>query len=106
MSVALKKNHQQVKRQMRADVANGENRAFQFLVREAQVNAPKRTGFLARSVEQQLEATAERPTAHAHVGASYGVPVDQGTYKTAGTFFWTRAVLAMYDKVEQFFRRR
>lgn len=106
MPVKVKKNHQQVKRMMHGDVARGQNSAFKFLVGEAQRNAPRRTGHLASSIEQTVEATPERPTAAAHVGAEYGAAVDQGTAHRAGTYFWTRAVLAMYRSGERFFTKR
>lgn len=108
MPVTVKKNHQQVKRMMREDVAAGENKAIAFLVDQAKQNIRPHnvTGHLEGSIEQTVEASTGKPAAEAKVGASYGRIVDQGTAHKAGTYFWTRALLAMQRKGEQFFRRR
>jgi hypothetical protein len=108
MPVTVKKNHQKVKRMTHADVAAGQNRAFSFLVKEAKRNIRphRRTGHLEGSIEQHLVATPEKPRAGARVGASYGRVVDQGSYKMAGTFFFTRALLAMYERFDRFFKKR
>ena len=104
MPVTIKSHHQRVKRQMRSDIAQGQNAAIGFLVDEAKKNAPVKSGFLRRSIEQLVKATMSRPTAAAKVGADYGVIADQGGAHRAGTFFWTRAVLAMRQRFPGFFK--
>ena len=106
MAVTLKKNHQKVKRMMHEDVAAGENKAVQFLITNAQAGAPVRTGNLRNKIQQTARATASNPTAEGKSGASYSVPVDQGTHDQAGTFFWTRAVNQMMAKFPSFFAKR
>lgn len=106
MPVTVKKYHAQRKREMRRDVAEGENAAFKFLVTEAQGNAPEKTGRLKRSIRQYLKATASKPSAAARVEAPYGRIVDQGTAFIAPTFFWTRALLAMQARMPEFFKKR
>jgi len=107
MAVTVKKNHQGVKRMMRGDVAAGENKAVSFLVDQAKRNirSHRKTGHLEESIEQTIEASTGKPTAEAKVGASYGRIVDHGSAYQAGTFFWTRALLATYRKGVNFFKR-
>lgn len=106
MSVTLKSNHQQVKRQMHADVTDGQNRANEFLVNMAQENAPVKTGNLKSKIAVTKVATVNDPTAESLSGAEYSAPVDQGTSDTQGTFYWTRAVLETMRRFPNFFRAR
>lgn len=106
MSVTLKTNHQQVKRQMHEDVADGQNRANEFLVATARANAPVKSGKLKREIEVTREATPSNPTAESLSGADYSALVDQGTSDTQGTFYWTRAVLATMQRFPGFFKAR
>ena|ERR1043166_8599673 len=108
MAVTVKKNHQQVKRIMRGDIAAGENKAVAFLVAEAKRNIRphRKTGHLEESIQQTIQASDGKPQAEAIVGASYGRIVDHGSHDQAGTFFWTRALLAMQRKGVQFFKKR
>lgn len=106
MSVTLKKNHAKVKRMMREDVAAGENKAVQFLVTEAQAGAPVKSGNLRRLIQQVVTASPGNPQAEAKSGATYSVPVNQGTHNMAGTFFWTRAVNQMQSRFGRFFKKR
>lgn len=106
MAVTLKKNHAAVKRQMHSDVARGENRAAQFLVQEAQSNAPVKTGHLKGSIEQITEATPDSPSTGAKVGAPYGRIVDQGDAHHTGTYFWTKALLALRANFGRFMKSR
>jgi hypothetical protein len=105
MTVTLKKNHQQVKKMMRSDVADGQNRAIASLVQEAQSNAPVKTGNLRNKIVQTVKATPGSPRAEGRSQADYSVPVNQGTPTQAGTFFWTRAVNQMMAKYGSFFKR-
>lgn len=105
MTVTLKKNHQQVKKQMRSDVADGQNRATAFLITEAQNNAPVKTGNLRSKIQQTVRATPSNPEAEGKSMADYSVPVNQGTPDRAGTFYWTRAVNQMMAKYGSFFKR-
>jgi hypothetical protein len=105
MSVTLKKNHAKVKKMMRQDVADGQNKATQFLIREAQAGAPVRTGNLRNKIQQTVRATPSSPAAEGKSGADYSVPVDQGTHDMPGSFYWTRAVNQMQAKFGDFFKR-
>lgn len=106
MTVTLKSNHQAVKRQMHEDVADGQNRANEFLVTTAQANAPVKTGNLKSKIGVTKQASASSPSAESESGADYSVPVDQGTSDTAGTFYWTRAVIETMRRFPGFFKSR
>jgi len=106
MTVTLTKNHAKVKQMMREDVADGENRATEFLIMEAKAGAPVKTGNLRGKIEQTVKATPSNPRAEGKSGATYSVPVNQGTPTQAGTFFWTRAVNQMQAKFPSFFKKR
>lgn len=105
MSVKFKDNRAKVKRQMRVDLARGQNRAMDFLVKNAKQLAPVRTGFLKRMIRRRLIATPERSRASAESAAKYSGYVNNGTYKMAANPFWTVALLRMYVKFGEFFKK-
>lgn len=105
MSIAYKSNHQKVKRMTHAQVARGQNKAMDFLVREAKALAPVLTGNLKRLIRRKLIATPDRPRASAESAAKYSSLVNSGTYKMAANPFWTVALLRMYQKFGDFFKK-
>lgn len=105
MPIFYKSNHAAVKKKMRSDVARGQNRAFDFLVKEAKALAPVgATGRLKRLIRRMLIATPDRPRASAESAAPYSSYVNSGTYKMAARPFWTVALLRMYNKFAEFFK--
>lgn len=105
MPVTYKSNHKAVKRQMRRDLARGQNRAFQYFVAEAKKLAPiGKTRRLVRGIKQHLRATIDKPRAAARSDAPYSKFVNFGTYKMAARPFWTVALLRMHNKFGEFFK--
>lgn len=105
MSVKYKSNHQKVKRMTHAQVASGQNKAMNFLVREAKAMAPVgETGLLKRLIRRRLIATADKPRASAESAAPYSGYVNSGTYKMAARPFWTVALLRMHNRFGEFFK--
>lgn len=105
MAVTYKSNHAKVKKQMRRDVARGQNKAFEFFVKTAKGLAPiGKTRRLVRGIKQHLRATIDKPRAAAKSEAPYSAFVNSGTYKMAARPFWTVALLRMYQRFGGFFK--
>lgn len=101
----LKDNSEKVKRQIRINLARGQNAAFDFLVSEAKALAPVRTGFLKSKIRRTLIATPDKPRAGAESAAPYSGYVNTGTYKMAAIPFWTVALFRMLQKFPEFFKK-